>query len=113
MPNKFNLNIMRRLFNPQLSGKGKVGDSPGRIPFKTTLSPFAQDALRSAVPTGKGKYASATMELALRFLLALVGEIELEPTCESIALAVRTRKEVAESLRRAANYIENYIDDKG
>ena len=113
MPNKFNLNIMRRLFNPQLSGKGKVGDSPGRIPFKTTLSPFAQDALRGSVPTGKGKYASATMELALRFLLSLVGEIELESTCESVALAVRSRKGVARNLRRAANYLENYTDDEG
>ena len=64
MSDKFNLHVMRRLFNPQRSVARQKGEQR-RIPFKTTLSLPAQTALRDTVPTGKGKYASATIELGL------------------------------------------------
>ncbi len=112
MSDKFNFHIMRSLFNPQRSIQRPMGKKR-RIPFKTSLSEVAQDALRSTVPTGKGKSGSATIELALRFLLALVGSLDLEEESEAMALAVTERKQLTERLRMAADYIDEYIDDQG
>jgi hypothetical protein len=102
MISKFNLHIIRRLFNPRQSG--------GRIPFKITLTSVAQTALRETVPTGKGKYASATIDLALRFLLALVGKLDLEQTSEAIARAIVDQDQLVKNLRSVAEYIENYTE---
>ncbi len=107
MSDKFNFHIMCRLFNPQRSIQRPKGEQR-RIPFKTSLSEVAQSALRSTVPTGKGKFASATIELALRFLLALVGSLDLGEEAEAMALAVVDREQLVENLRQAADYIEEY-----
>ena len=105
MSDKFNFHVMRSLFNPQRSIQRPMGERR-RIPFKTSLSEVAQTALRSTIPTGKGKSGSATIELALRFLLALVGSLDLGEESEAMALAIVDHKQLVRNLRRAADYIE-------
>lgn len=112
MSDKFNFHIMRSLFNPQRSIQRPMGEQR-RIPFKTSLSEAAQAALRSTVPTGKGKSGSATIELALRFLLALVGSLDLDEESEAMALAVVDREQLVENLRQAADCIEEYPEPEG
>ena len=111
MSDKFNFHVMRSLFNPQRSIQRPMGERR-RIPFKTSLSEVAQTALRSTVPTGKGKSGSATIELALRFLLALVGSLDLGEESEAMALAIVDHKQLVRNLRRAADYIEFRIPER-
>ena len=112
MSDKFNFHIMRSLFNPQRSIQRPMGKKR-RIPFKTSLSEVAQTALRSTVPTGKGKSGSATIELALRFLLALVGSLDLGEESEAMVLAIVDREQLVENLRQAADLIEEYPEPEG
>ena len=107
MSEDFNLYVMRRLFNPKHAGSGEEGKSR-RVTLKTTLTPQVQVALRKSVPTGKGQYGSPTVELALRFLLSLVGRMDLSRTCEALALAVIDRDQLVRNLRFTADFIETY-----
>lgn len=107
MSEDFNLYVLRRLFNPKHSGSGEEGKSR-RVTLKTTLTPQVQVALRKSVPTGKEQYGSPTVELALRFLLSLVGRMDRDGANEALSLAVQDRKQLVDNLRASADFIEKY-----
>ena len=111
MSSKFKLHLMRRLFNPGRSIKRVIGEQR-RIPFKTTLTEQARTALEETVPTGKGKYAAATIELSLRFMCALVGTLDLEQESETLALAVTDRRQLIENLHMAIRYIAHFDNEE-
>ena len=67
------MNRKTSLFDISLLRKGKnvLG---GRNRISVTLGDDTIEALKDAVPYGKGLYGSAVIELSLRLLLALVAE---------------------------------------
>ncbi len=110
MSDKFNLHLMRRLFNPGRSIKRVMGEQR-RKPFKTTLTTLARTALEETVPTGKGKYAAATIELSLRFMLALVGSLSIKEESETLAIAVTDPEALIDNLHEAIHYIDLHIEN--
>jgi hypothetical protein len=93
----FNRRALRRLYNSGGSGRGVTG-TKNRYKMSLMLTPATHDKLGETVQLGKGSYGAPTIELAIRVLLALVGQVELQEVADELNASVIDTDKVMSNL---------------
>jgi hypothetical protein len=103
----FNLYVLRRLNNKAEGGRGAAG-VVHRERLHTTITPLTMYALGQAVPMKKGGYGAPVVELGIRFLMAMVGLIDVNKVGEELALAVTDRSRLIDRLEELVVFMRSY-----
>ncbi len=103
----FNLYVLRRLNNKDEGGRGATG-VVRRERLHTTITPLTMYALSLAVPMKKGGYGAPVVELGIRFLMAMVGLMDVNKVGEELALAVMDRPKLIHRLEELVVFLRAY-----
>ncbi len=103
----FNLYVLRRLNNRDEGGRGAAG-TIHRERLHTTITPLTMYALSQAVPMKKGGYGAPVVELGIRFLMAMIGLLDLKKVGEELALAVMDRQKLISRLEELVLFLRSY-----
>lgn len=107
----FNRRALRRLYNAGGSGRGAAG-TKNRYKMSLMLTPATHDKLGETVQLGKGSYGAPTIELAIRVLLALVGQVSIHAVANELESAVINKDSLPQTLRTIADLIQYGIPVK-
>jgi hypothetical protein len=103
----FNLYVLRRLNNKDEEGRGAAGRIH-RERLHTTITPLTMYALSTAVPMKKGGYGAPVVELGIRFLMAMIGLMDVKKVGEELALAILDQQKLVSHMEELVIFLRDY-----
>ena len=101
----FNRRALRRLYKSGSPSQGATG-AKNIYKMSLNLSMETYEKLSETVKMGKGSYGAPTIELAVRVLLSLVGQVGVDEVGAELALAGTHNHYIVTMLRRLADAVE-------